>query len=208
MILYRQLLIIFPIVLILNACSLTPSKSVMDVQAGAEFQLFKPITIQPDTARTFIQYGKITSQSAYEKYDQHCRIEIKTLSDKPQTIKPDTFKISKVRVDIETIAGQTSHDQPTLLAWQQNEAYNATQTDVAVSWYGIVSTSGNDSQPPQTMDIVHLYLTSDKQPNIFRLTCAGALSDGNLLDAPRSYRPQKAQINAILATIGEIKDSF
>jgi len=183
-------------VFMLSACSTVPSQSQMNVQAGQTFTLNKAITIQPDTARTFIQYGKVTTQNGYERYDQHCRIEIRELKDATQTIQPQTFSIEKVRLDIEQVA------QSAMPAthYAKHDIKPAQPSD----WYTVSMGGGSDQAPPETMDIVHFYLSSNTQPNIFRLTCAGSLSLGNPFDSPRSHRPQKAEVNKILGRIGQL----
>lgn len=191
-------------IMAISSCASIPSGNTMDIQAGDTFTLNKPVTFAPDHARVFIQYGKQTRQSAYEKYDQHCRLEIKALKSQPQTIQPDTFEITQVRIDVEEIASQSpSQNDPIHYAMNETDYFPTSQfVQTESKWVRL--SLGGDSEPPETMDIVHLYLSSKKQPNILRLTCAGSLSTGDPLDAPRSYRPQRTQINAILGSYGKI----
>lgn len=191
-------------IMAISSCASIPSGNTMDIQAGDTFTLNKPVTFAPDHARVFIQYGKQTRQSTYEKYDQHCRLEIKALKSQSQTIQPDTFEITRVRIDVEEIASQVpSQNDPIHYAMNETDYFPTSKLVQAESKWVRLSLGG-ESEPPETMDIVHLYLSSKKQPNILRLTCAGSLSTGDPLDAPRSYRPQKAQINAILGSYGKI----
>lgn len=190
--------------IMVSSCSSIPSGNKMDIKAGDTFTLNKPVTFAPDHARVFIQYGKQTRQSTYEKYDQHCRLEIKTLKSQPQTLQPDTFKIIQVRIDVEEIASQSpAQNTPVYYAMNGVDYFPKTNPEQADSNWVRLSLGG-DSEPPETMDVVHLYLTSKKQPDILRLSCAGSLSTGDPMDAPRSYRPQKTQINAILGTYGKV----
>lgn len=193
--------------LFITACSAIPSGNRMDIKAGDTFTLNKPVTFAPDHARVFIQYGKQTRQSTYEKYDQHCRLEIKTLKSQPQTIQPDTFKITQVRIDVEEIASQTPSQSGTIHYAMNDVDYFPKSTFVQTESNWVRLSLGGDSQPPETMDIVHLYLSSKTQSNILRLTCAGSLSTGDPLDAPRSYRPQQKQINTILGAYGKVSTS-
>ncbi|MBD3611691.1 MAG: hypothetical protein HUJ13_04665 [Hydrogenovibrio crunogenus] len=190
--------------IMVSSCSSIPSGNRMDIKAGDTFTLKKPVTFAPDHARVFIQYGKQTRQSTYEKYDQHCRLEIKTLKNHSQTIQPDTFKITQVRIDVEEIASQ-SPPQHTPVYYAMNDREYVPKSTLGRPQSTWVKLSlGGDSEPPETMDVVHLYLSSKKQPHILRLTCAGSLSAGDPMDAPRSYRPQKTQINTILGSYGSI----
>lgn len=191
-------------IIMVSSCSVIPSGNRIDIKAGDTFTLKKPVTFAPEHTRVFIQYGKQTRQSTYEKYDQHCRLEVKTLKNQSQTILPDTFKITRVRIDVEEIASQSpTQHTPVYYAMNDADYFSKTIPDKADSNWVRLSLGG-DSEPPETMDVVHLYLSSKKQPDILRLTCAGSLSTGDPMDAPRSYRPQKTQINAILGSYGNI----
>jgi len=167
---------------LIAGCSITPPKSMMDIQAGETFSLQQTITIPAEKARTYIQDGKVTG-SQFDRYQPHCRIEIAQLQTLPSEIKADHFRITRVMIDEEEVA------------WFK---------PIQVASLGMMLAFGDNQRPP-TMDIVHLYLSSAKQPNVFRLTCAGALSDGNTpFDAPERYRPERQQINQILGEIGSI----
>lgn len=189
-------------ILLSSACSLTPPKSMMDVQMGETFTLNQPITIKANSATQFFQLGKLTGRSV-NRAEQHCRIEIKKLSDTAQTIHPETFHIESVRIGSEQIASNQSN---AMMAWTNNGIQSDAQPNITASlWYGGIASNDGDSQPPETMDLVMLYLTpTAKNPNIFRLVCAGSLSNGDLMDAPRSYRPQREQINQILGSFGHV----
>lgn len=193
----RLLFALATTILSTTSCSTTPPKSVMNIQAGEKFILNQPIKIKPNSTRTFIQFGKVTSRSAFSRFDQHCELEVKDLKDTTQTIVPDTFIINDVRIDVMQIAKNN-----TVMVAQTDTLQSDAQLS---SWHALASGS-SDTRPEPTMDTVILYLKpTSKNPNIFRLTCAGSLSDGSLQDAPRSYRPQRAEINTILGPIGQIR---
>lgn len=170
--------------LIAAGCSLTPPKHMMDIQKGEVFILKQALTIPAEKARVYIQFGK--AAAGFSHFEQHCRLEIKQLQDKMTVIQPDKFRISKVSIGEEQVAS------------------NRATPSIQLAFTGSALAS-NDNQRPETMDYVHLYLRSAKQPNVLRLTCAGALSNGDPFDAPNSYRPQRQQINRILGTIGQIQ---
>lgn len=185
----------------LSACSLTPPKSMMDIQANEQFQLNQTLTVPANATRVFIQFGKVTTRHGFSRVDQHCELEVNQVKDQPQTIMPDHFTIDKVRINAEMIAQSKQKANHLLFAEADNgilsDAPNALTTTIA---------SDFDNTRTETMDTVMLYLKpTAKNPNILRLTCAGSLSDGSLQDAPRSYRPQKAQINQILGSIGHLQ---
>lgn len=179
----------------LQACSTQPPKSLMDIQAGEIFILKQSLVIPSGKARTFIQFGQ-TSMGTFNHYEPHCRMEVRNLSEQPQTIYPEEFVISRVNIGEEMIALQT---QPIQLAQNQ---YTDNPTMLDAPDLLNFATMGNDREA--SMDIVHFYLQSNRQANVLRLTCAGSLSNGDLRDAPGSYRPQRKEINIILGEVGKI----
>lgn len=183
-------------VVALSSCAIGPPKSLIDIQAGEVFVLETPITIRANHSRSFIQFGKLTGGS-FNNSEPHCRIEVRNLSEQPQTIQPERFIITHVNIDEEMIALQ---NLPIQLAMNDSIA-PTTMTDAAST--KMLALGGYER--PETMDLVHLYLQSKQQPNVYRLTCSGSLSDGSPADAPRSYRPQRQQIQQILGKIGHIE---
>lgn len=181
----------------LSSCATQPPKSIMDIQAGEIFVLETPITIRANHSRSFIQFGEVTGGS-FNHSEPHCRIEVRNLSEQPQTIQPERFVIKQVNIDEEMIA---LRNQPIQLAMNDSIA-PAIMTDVASIR---ILAFGGGYERPETMDMVHLYLQSKQQQNVYRLTCSGSLSNGNLFDTPRSYRPQRQQIQQILGKIGHIE---
>lgn len=178
---------------VLTACSNTPPKSMMNVQAGEHFILNQAIKIPAGQIRHYIQFGQISN--GFSHYDQHCRIELYKLSETATTIQPQRFLIERVTVDEEMIAQDSN-----AIHFAANQ-YSHTQTDAAP-----MQVAFGEYQRVETMDLVYMYLKSESQPNVYRLTCAGSLSNGSLLDAPRSYRPQREEINRILGSVGTIQD--
>jgi hypothetical protein len=181
----------------LSSCALAPPKSLMDIQAGEVFVLETPLTISPNHSRSFIQFGEVTGGS-FNRREPHCRIEVRNLSEQPQTIQPERFSITRVNIDEEMIA---LRNQPIQLAMNDSIA-PTTMTDGASAKMLVLG----GYERSETMDLVHLYLQSKQQPNVYRLTCSGSLSNGSLADAPRSYRPQRQQIEKILGEIGHIEN--
>ena len=176
--------------LTLSACSLTPPKHMMDIQAGETFELKQAVAIKAQSARVYIQNGEITG-AGFNRYEPHCRIEIRELSEQKSTIQTENFKISSVRIGEEAVAANAFSQHYAMLGFGISTAF--------------ANDSDNDSARVETMDYVHLYLQSDKQPNVLRLTCAGSLSNGDPMDEPRSHRPQRDKINQILGQIGAIR---
>lgn len=175
---------------ILSGCSQFETAKDADIQPGQFFVLKQPIEILPDHTRRFIQNGQLTTRAQFERRAQHCRIEVRTLKESAQTIQPDRFEVTRVRFDSEPIA--------------RNESSIMLASNVRFG-VGInigIPMSFNDDGPPEMMELIEFQLTSDRQPDVMRLVCAGALSDGHPGDFPDSQRPDGEQIKKILGEIG------
>lgn len=174
-----------------SGCSMSPPKFMMDIQQGETFELKQPLSMAGGQARIYIQHGQVTG-SGFDRFEPHCRLETRDLNPQGATIQPDSFAISKVRIGEEAVANQSKH--------QTDRIYASLLVGQAMA-----NDSDNDSNRVPTMDLVHLYLHSEKQPDVLRLTCAGSLSDGDPFDEPRSHRPERNKINQILGNIGQIR---
>lgn len=174
---------------ILSGCSQFGTKD-SDIQPGQFFVLKQPIEILPNHTRRFIQKGQLTTRAEFERREQHCRIEVRTLKESAQTIQPDRFEVTRLRFDSEPIA---RNESPVMLA---------SNVRFGVGFNFGIPMSFNDDGPAETMELVEFELTSEKQPDVMRLICAGALSDGHPIDYPDSQRPNGEQIKQILGEIG------
>jgi len=192
-----------PLIIALSGCIADPYKTETDFTAGDSLTIHKAMTIQPGQTRAYIQYGKATTQTQFERYDQHCRFEVKTLSDTPVTIQPGKITISHISFGEEMVA-QASNTQ--LYAFnQRHTAYPMTQTDF-IQPDTLLALGGSDI--PETFEIIHFTLYSMAQPNLLRLTCASAISDGNSTDEPRNQRPNFKDIQNILGNTASIQPLY
>lgn len=173
------------------ACSLSPPKHMMDVQQGETFTLKQPVSIAAEHLRVYFQHGQV-SGNGFDHFEPHCRLEKRTLTPSAETIQPDSFAITAVRIGEEEVAKQQRPPANFMLANR---------------FVGMAVADDNDSDSSiaPTMDYVHFYLKSMQQPDVLRLTCAGSLSDGDPFDEPRSHRPERDKINQILGKIGQIR---
>lgn len=195
---YALYVVITSIFLSLTACSGLTMKQYNDLNINQHFVLNKALTIAPDSTRSYIQNGQLLGGAGFNHSQQHCRLEVKNLSDKVQTIVPETFKITSIQIDEEMIAEKQY--KSIQLALNNNPQI---QTDAPSITQVILA--DNSQERVETMDLVHLNLMSKTQPNVMRLTCSGSLSKGDLQDAPDSYRPDLNQINLILGDVGHIE---
>ena len=76
------------------------------VPIGSTLQLNQQLSIPPNKARVFIQYGQLMSYKAIDKYQPHCEFEINTLKESIQYIEPDQFEIYRVSTDYRDVSLQ------------------------------------------------------------------------------------------------------
>lgn len=116
------------------------------VPVGSRLVLNRPLTIPPNGASVYIQYGQIVSFNTRDAYYPHCRFELSTLGPGPQTVEPDEFVVHKVRQEIIVSRAFT---RPGLLLAQ----------------------GGGDDGPDSKMYSRILYLRSATQPEVLRIAC-------------------------------------
>ena len=158
-----------------TACSI-PNLPVLTTEQVKYLKLQQNVVIPANTTRVFFQNGEIIEKSGFNHYRQHCRLEINTLSEQPQTVYAEKNAIDSISWDEEMIAALDSG----------------------------IQLASTDEHPPETMDLIHFWLDSKTQPALRRLTCAGSLSDGDPADAPHSYPPNQEIINQILGKYGQL----
>lgn len=167
------------LLLLLSAC--TQSYMVSDNLAypynlppiGSKVVLLKRVAIEPGTTRTFLQRGRSTSLGNFDRYRANCNFEVENLSDRVQQIEPDTFVVKKVqRLTTEVVRNHT--DQPRFFAVEL------------------------DRGSPIVTHGYHLWLSSEQQPDVMRITCRGAFDDLSQAEPP--------SIEEIRETLGEIAE--
>jgi hypothetical protein len=201
--LFKKAFIPFLFLPFFAGCSQNAIDKSLQLFPGEKLVLQQTVTIEPNSATRFIQNGKFTTRSGFDRSEPHCRLEVKEVKETEQSVQPDTFEVTRVQINEEEVA--QSHPTNIQLAANDIHPYFSIGIGVGNGAVGGVIGLGGEIQPTETMDTVELYLHSNKQPQVLRLVCAGALSDGNLLDAPRSYRPDFTTINKILGPIGHLE---
>jgi hypothetical protein len=138
------------------------------VPLGSQLILHQPLTIPANRARIFIQNGRVFNRHPdIDQYYPYCEFEIRTLKVSDQVIQADRFRVHKLSRRIETSL------QPVLLA----------------------SLSDSQFDTPLVAYNTEFYLSSDKQPDVYRLACMYWTDDS--MDA---YLSQ----NQINATLGDL----
>jgi hypothetical protein len=140
---------------------------------GSKVVLLLPVDIESGTTRTFLQRGKAMALGDFNRYRVNCAFEVENLSDKTQRIEPDTFVVRKVQRLVTEVVRNTGH-RPGF------------------------STVEYDPGSPMVTHGYHLWLSSEKQPDVMRMTCHGAFDDLSRAEPP--------SIDDVREALGEIAE--
>ena len=139
---------------------------------NAVLELHRDVDIPPERARVFFQGGQV--QPAASEYRPHCELTVRNLADRPQTIHPGRFPVTRVSTDIVHVVSS-------------GDVVMAVNVDIQLSSGG-GGDGGGDGEGRQ-MKAYIFYLHSDRQPDALSLVCGGAF------DIPaRAMRPSLQQI--------------
>ena len=149
--------------LTLAACQYVPPRDInspfFSPPAGSQLRLTRPLTIPANDAGVFIQYGK-PQYSVWQpdQYYPNCDFELRTRASHERVVEPDTFTVTRTVREIENVmlppAVVASHD---------------TGNGAPDENYMTAHDTGNGAPNENYMTV--LYLHSDKQPDVFRMTC-------------------------------------
>jgi hypothetical protein len=116
--------------------------------------LLAPLAIPAASATLRLQYGKPVARDAVQEQDPFCVFEINTVSDGPQTVRPDSFRITRHSHAISSIA------------------------EAALPWPALTRVAWFDDDRPTHIYYKTLFrLESATQPGVRLLTC---MSNQNL----------------------------
>ena len=115
------------------------------ISVGNTVSVNQTLVIKPNLARVYFQNGEIQPEQQIDKYYPNCSLEIKTLSSSAQSILPDQFAIYRITLD---------------------EEYSRLEIQFAGLYF-----FGSDGGPSPENWVTHFYLSSEKQPDVYRLSC-------------------------------------
>ena len=121
---------------------------------GTLIELHKPIEVAAGRTRVFLQRGAVSA--GIDQYAPSCNFEVRKLSEQPQVISPEDFLVVKVQRVTEEVVRLA---QP-----------------VQVAALGLAGLDADSGLPMITRG-VHLWIGSDTQPDVMRLTCRGGFDD-------------------------------
>ncbi|MGD8587573.1 MAG: hypothetical protein PVG22_01950 [Chromatiales bacterium] len=143
---------------------------------GTLVELKQPLTVRPGRARVFLQGGRFGQ--AINQFEPNCNFVIRTLSEQPQVIKPDTFLVVRVQRVTEEVVQLTR--------------------PIRVAGLGALALDSSGGYSMVTRG-VHLWFGSDTQPEVMRMTCRGGFDD-----PWRAKLPSIDQIRAVLGAYASL----
>jgi hypothetical protein len=135
---------------------------------GSTLVLKKPVTVAAGETRVFIQGGELMKRSEFDRYEANCDLELRKLQDRPREIEADSFIITKVQRLMEQVVRKSSPRS------------------------GFVKVGFDVGGKPMVVRGYHLWLGSDRQPDVMRMTCRGAFDDINRADPPSLEEVRRA----------------
>jgi len=143
---------------------------------GSSLVLKRPLTVSGGETRIFLQAGEMVQKARFDRYKPSCSFELRMLAEAPRTIEPDSFIVTRVERLIQEIV-QRSRPRQGLLR----------------------SGLDFDSSPPFVVRGYHLWLGSERQPGVMRMTCRGAFADLH-----EAYPPSLGEVTRALGDYAEL----
>jgi hypothetical protein len=136
-------------VALLSACVTHPfdeNSRFSAIPTGSGLVLNQTIEIAPDQVAVYMQDGKLMAHAAMNHYRLHCKFEIYTMADVSRQVEPDIFTVIRVV------------DESDLVSLQLLPTASLTMVM-------------GDAGPGIVTDTTVIYLKSEKQPDVYRMSC-------------------------------------
>lgn len=169
--------------MLLTACGFShgynSGSSFYRAQLGSQVKLHRALPLPPGRTRVFLQRGARVTNNL-DQYYPHCNFEVRSLSDEARLIAPDIFLVTRLQQGFEEVVSLES----IRVAALEPSAWYPTDDVPMVSRY------------------LYLYLASERQPDVMRLTCHGAFDF-----MPDAQWPTIEEIREALGGIAELQKS-
>jgi hypothetical protein len=126
------------------------------------------VEIPGGETRIFLQNGEPMKKSDFDRYKPSCSLEVRKLADRPREIEPDSFVVTQVQRLTEEVVERSTPPS------------------------GLMKVDREVGGKPLVVRGYHLWLGSDKQPDVMRMTCLGAFDDINRADPPSLAEVKKS----------------
>lgn len=122
------------------------SSRFFDMPVGSTFTLNQEVSILPHSTSTYLQFGRTGPNIRVNTYHPNCRFEVFSISESERVVKPDVFTVTRVVNQFEQVSlDGVRYAGPIIVA-----------DDGGPMFYNYMTT---------------MYLESEKQPDVFRITC-------------------------------------
>ncbi|MGE0081891.1 MAG: hypothetical protein AB7U81_11395 [Thiohalomonadaceae bacterium] len=133
--------------LLLTACAAPrpdPDSPYYLLPEGSTAVLEQPVTIPAPGVSVWIQDGRVST--GRDRYRPACKLEMRDRPDRGRTVEPDTFRVTRV---------------------------GRNQMQVSLDSHLRRVVLGNRDDGPTAFEMeTHIYLESERQPQVYRLVCA------------------------------------
>lgn len=121
---------------------------------GTRFVLEEPIAVRGGQAALYIQAGKVLRYPDLDRYDPHCKFELRTVAEERRKVEPDTFVVRKVERFSRSVERRL--DEPVRVAARG----------------GLLLGAESEGGPFVEVMTTRLHLHSERQPEVLRMECS------------------------------------
>lgn len=115
--------------------------------------LNRALTIPGDATSVYVQNGQVVSLRDVEKYHPHCKFEVWSRSDAARIVEPDSFRVKRSVQEMQM--GSRTPD------------YQVAAIGIGV----FIGANGDDGGAAFQLFATQLFLQSERQPDVYRLSC-------------------------------------
>lgn len=129
------------------------------VPAGSRLTLTRELTFDPDQLSVYVQNGHVLPFSRLQVYSPFCKFELYKKQETQRVVNPDQIEITR------TLRYRTEGE------FARNGPPPRVQV-ATVAWVAQLSGDQSPGGSPLYSSVVRMDLRSQKQPDIFRMSCA------------------------------------
>ena len=139
------------------------------IPPGTRIVLNETLTIPPNSARVYLQYGKVVTPKEKDRYQANCWFLSWKLQNSPQIIHPDTFIVTQSQKNEDYV--QNLSNLKFASAAVSAEVGVGVGIGISTGKHGMLDPFSADT-PIATEYTTDIYIQSDTQPDIRRLACS------------------------------------
>ena len=124
--------------------------------AGSRLTLEKPVEVPAGDAAVHIQAGRVMHYNDLDRYEPHCKFELRTVAAEARTVRPDTFVVERVERFSRSV--RRTPEEPVRVAAAGRSG-------------GLVIGRESEGGPFADIMTTRLVLRSERQPDVFRMEC-------------------------------------